>query len=83
AEDPWAEPLHQVEPFGPVATFFPYRSREEALRLARLGGGMLVATVATLDPGEARFWLLGLSGEVGPEGVSLALEGFRYGPLAL
>ncbi|RTI30351.1 phenylacetic acid degradation bifunctional protein PaaZ [Thermus scotoductus] len=65
AEDPWAETLHQVEPFGPVATFFPYRDREEALRLARLGGGMLAATLATLDPEEARFYRLGLSGEVG------------------
>jgi oxepin-CoA hydrolase/3-oxo-5,6-dehydrosuberyl-CoA semialdehyde dehydrogenase len=65
AEDPYAPLLHAVEPFGPVATFFPYRTREEALRLARLGGGMLVATVATPDPEEARFWLLGLFGEVG------------------
>jgi oxepin-CoA hydrolase/3-oxo-5,6-dehydrosuberyl-CoA semialdehyde dehydrogenase len=65
AEDPWAEALHRIEPFGPVATFFPYRTKEEALRLARLGGGMLAATLATPDPGEARFFLLGLGGEVG------------------
>ncbi|WP_243030465.1 phenylacetic acid degradation bifunctional protein PaaZ [Thermus altitudinis] len=65
AEDPWAETLHQVEPFGPVATFFPYRDREEALRLARMAGGMLVATVATPDLEEARFYLQGLAGEVG------------------
>ncbi|WP_341474594.1 phenylacetic acid degradation bifunctional protein PaaZ [Thermus albus] len=65
AENPYAEALHRVEAFGPVATFFPYRDREEALRLARMGGGMLVATVATPDPAEARFYLLGLSGEVG------------------
>jgi len=65
AEDPWAEALHRIEAFGPVATFFPYRSREEALRLARLGGGMLAATVATPDLEEARFFLLGLGGEVG------------------
>ncbi|KHG64637.1 enoyl-CoA hydratase [Thermus sp. 2.9] len=65
AQDPWKEALHRVEPFGPVATFFPYRTREEALRLARMGGGMLVATLATLDLEEARFFLQGLSGEVG------------------
>ncbi|GAB6941137.1 phenylacetic acid degradation bifunctional protein PaaZ [Thermus brockianus] len=65
AKDPWQEALHRVEPFGPVATFFPYRTKEEALRLARMGGGMLVATLATPDPEEARFYLLGLSGEVG------------------
>lgn len=65
AEDPRAPGLHTVEPFGPVVTFFPYRTREEALELVRLGGGMLVATVATPDPEEARFYLHGLSGEVG------------------
>ncbi len=65
AEDPWAEALHRIEPFGPVATFFPYRDLEEALRLTRLAGGMLVATLATPDPEEARFLLLGLGGEVG------------------
>ncbi len=54
-----------MEAFGPVATFFPYRDREEALALARLGGGMLVATLATSDPEEAQAFLLGLSGEVG------------------
>lgn len=65
AEEPHGEALHRVEPFGPVATFFPYRDREEALRLVRMGGGMLAATLATPDPEEARFYLLGLSGEVG------------------
>jgi len=65
AEEPHGEALHRVEPFGPVATFFPYRDREEALRLLRMGGGMLAATLATPDPEEARFYLLGLSGEVG------------------
>ncbi len=65
AEDPLGEALHRVEPFGPVATFFPYGSREEALDLVRRAGGMLAATLATPDPEEARFYLLGLSGEVG------------------
>lgn len=65
AEDPGPPALHQVEAFSPVATFFPYRTPEEALRLLRLGGGMLVATLATPDPQEARFYLQGLAGEVG------------------
>ena len=65
AEDPWPGALHQVEPFGPVATFFPYGSREEAARLAALGGGSLVATLATSDPEEARFYLLALAPYVG------------------
>lgn len=54
-----------MEPFGPVATFFPYRTREEAARLAALGGGSLVATVATKDPEEARFYLEALAPHVG------------------
>ncbi|AEV16268.1 Phenylacetic acid degradation protein PaaZ [Thermus sp. CCB_US3_UF1] len=65
AEDPYGPPLHQVEAFGPVATFFPYRTLEEAVGLARLAGGMLAATLATPDPEEARFFLEGLSGHVG------------------
>ncbi len=59
--EPGVEAVHRVEPFGPVATFLPYRTREEAIALANRGGGSLVATVATPDPGEARFFLAGLA----------------------
>lgn len=65
ADDPAAAALHELEPFGPVATFFPYRDFDEALALARRGGGMLVTSVATADPGEAQRFVLGLAGEVG------------------
>jgi len=61
--DPGAgvEAVHRVEPFGPVATFLPYRDRAEAIALANRGGGSLVATVATPDPEEARAYFEGLS----------------------
>jgi len=59
--DPAVEAVHRVEPFGPVATFLPYRSPEEAVALANRGGGSLVATVATPDPEEARSFFAGLA----------------------
>ncbi|MEJ5337240.1 MAG: phenylacetic acid degradation bifunctional protein PaaZ [Thermus sp.] len=65
AEDPAPEALHTLEAFGPVATFMPYGTPEEAAELARRGGGSLVATVATPDPEEARFYLLALGPHVG------------------
>lgn len=58
---PEVEAVHRVEPFGPVATFLPYRDRDEAEAIANRGGGSLVATVATPDPGEARAFFAGLA----------------------
>lgn len=40
---------HEVEAFGPVSTVMPYESIEEAARIANLGKGSLVSTLATLD----------------------------------
>ena len=57
--------VHEVEPFGPVATFLPYRDREEAIRLANRGNGSLVATVATSEPDEARAYFAGLASHHG------------------
>ena len=42
--------VHEVEVFGPVATVLPYRSVEEAIQIAELGGGSLVASVFSEDP---------------------------------
>ncbi len=53
--------VHEVEPFGPVATFIPYRDREEAIRIANRGNGSLVVTVATSDPEEARAFFGGMA----------------------
>jgi 3,4-dehydroadipyl-CoA semialdehyde dehydrogenase len=44
-----ARAVHEVEVFGPVASLLPYRSVEEALELARLGKGSLVASVFSND----------------------------------
>jgi oxepin-CoA hydrolase / 3-oxo-5,6-dehydrosuberyl-CoA semialdehyde dehydrogenase len=49
AEDPWAEALHTVEAFGPVATIIPYDHLDEAVALAAAGDGSLVASLFTAD----------------------------------
>ncbi|HEY1492236.1 MAG TPA: phenylacetic acid degradation bifunctional protein PaaZ, partial [Steroidobacteraceae bacterium] len=40
-----AQAVHSVEAFGPVCTLVPYGSLEEAIALARQGGGSLAASV--------------------------------------
>jgi 3,4-dehydroadipyl-CoA semialdehyde dehydrogenase len=44
-----AKAIHQIEVFGPVATIMPYQSVEEAITLARRGGGSLAASVFSDD----------------------------------
>ena len=56
-----AAAVHDVEAFGPVATVMPYDAREEAMALARRGGGSLVASVFTDDPAFAREAVDGLA----------------------
>ena len=51
--------VHRVEAFGPVATVMPYHSLGEAVDIARLGKGSLVASVFTADDVEARTLILG------------------------
>src|SRR5699024_945611 len=51
--------LHTIEAFGPVATVMPYTDTEEAVALARLGGGSLVGSVVTYDRDFARAMVLG------------------------
>lgn len=38
---------HNIEPFGPVTTVMPYKNIDEAIELARMGKGSLVASVVT------------------------------------
>ena len=57
--------VHTVEAFGPVASVLGYTSIDEAVRLAALGGGSLVATVATHDPDVARQIVLGIAAHHG------------------
>jgi oxepin-CoA hydrolase/3-oxo-5,6-dehydrosuberyl-CoA semialdehyde dehydrogenase len=47
AED--ARAVHEVEVFGPVATILGYEDVEQAIRLARRGGGSLVGSVYSED----------------------------------
>ena len=56
-----ARAVHEVEAFGPVATLLPYADVEEAIALARRGGGSLVASVFTADSALAARIVLGLA----------------------
>ena len=63
--DPDADALHSIEAFGPVASVVGYDSVADAVRLAARGGGSLVATVCTNDPGVAAEVLTGIAGHHG------------------
>lgn len=49
-----AKAVHAEEAFGPVSTIMGYRDAAHAFALANRGGGSLVASVFTHDPGFAR-----------------------------
>jgi len=51
--------VHTTEAFGPVSTVLPYDTLDEAIELARLGGGSLVGSIVSADPGIARTLVLG------------------------
>jgi oxepin-CoA hydrolase / 3-oxo-5,6-dehydrosuberyl-CoA semialdehyde dehydrogenase len=53
--------VHSVEAFGPVCTVMPYCSVDEALLLARRGGGSLVGSVFTADDEFAARLAVGLA----------------------
>jgi len=60
ADDPWkAEAVHDVEPFGPVATIMPYRDRDDAIALANRGKGSLVLSLFTHSADAARDFVQG------------------------
>ena len=50
---------HELEAFGPVVTLMPYHDVDEAVRLANLGRGSLVCSLATNDPRTAQAFVLG------------------------
>ena len=56
-----ARAVHDVEAFGPVATVVAYRDTEDAIALARRGGGSLVASVFSGDDALASRIALGLA----------------------
>ena len=55
------EAIHAVEAFGPVSTIIPYESVDDAIELASLGGGSLVASVFTDSGDFARDVVAGLA----------------------
>ncbi|GAB3246784.1 phenylacetic acid degradation bifunctional protein PaaZ [Arthrobacter pigmenti] len=53
--------VHNVEAFGPVASVIGYDDLDEAIHLAAMGSGSLVATVATNDGETARKLVTGIA----------------------
>ncbi|MBD8044466.1 phenylacetic acid degradation bifunctional protein PaaZ [Arthrobacter sp. Sa2BUA2] len=64
-ENSEAQALHSVEAFGPVASVIGYEDTDDAVRLAALGGGSLVATVCSNDPQTVRELVTGIAGHHG------------------
>jgi oxepin-CoA hydrolase / 3-oxo-5,6-dehydrosuberyl-CoA semialdehyde dehydrogenase len=56
-----ARAVHTVEAFGPICTLLPYGSPEEAVSLARRGGGSLVSSIFSADDAVAAQLVLGLA----------------------
>ncbi len=56
-----ATAIHEVEAFGPVCTLVPYKDADDAITLARRGGGSLVSSVFTADESAAARLVLGLA----------------------
>ncbi|MGO2030946.1 MAG: phenylacetic acid degradation bifunctional protein PaaZ [Glutamicibacter ardleyensis] len=57
--------LHSREAFGPVCSVVGYDSVDEAIELAAMGAGSLVATVCTNDPAAMRTLTLGIAAHHG------------------
>jgi oxepin-CoA hydrolase/3-oxo-5,6-dehydrosuberyl-CoA semialdehyde dehydrogenase len=56
-----ARAIHEVEAFGPVCTLVPYDGLDNAIALARRGGGSLVSSVFSADDVVAARLALGLA----------------------
>jgi len=56
-----ATAIHEVEAFGPICTVVPYRDIDDAVTLARRGGGSLVSSVFSADDAAAARLVLGLA----------------------
>ncbi len=54
-----SQAVHSIEAFGPVSTILPYETIDEAIELARLGEGSLVASIVSNDDTTARELILG------------------------
>jgi oxepin-CoA hydrolase/3-oxo-5,6-dehydrosuberyl-CoA semialdehyde dehydrogenase len=56
-----ARAVHAVEAFGPVCTLVPYESLDDAITLARRGGGSLAGSIFSADDEAAARLVLGLA----------------------
>jgi len=50
---------HNIEAFGPVSTIFPYKTIDEAIKLAKMGKGSLVCSIITNNMKIAEQFVLG------------------------
>ncbi len=50
--------VHEREAFGPVSTIMPYKNLEEAIKLAEMGRGSLVSSIATNDDKIAKEYVI-------------------------
>jgi oxepin-CoA hydrolase/3-oxo-5,6-dehydrosuberyl-CoA semialdehyde dehydrogenase len=57
--------VHDIEAFGPVSTVMGYKTREEAIELAKMGNGSLVASIFTGDDDVAKELFLGTANHHG------------------
>ncbi|CAG7845683.1 Bifunctional protein PaaZ [Pseudoclavibacter triregionum] len=64
-KDNRAEAVHSREAFGPVTSILTYETLDEAVELAAMGLGSLVASVCTNDPETATTLLTGIAGHHG------------------
>ena len=64
-DDPDTPEVHFVEAFGPVTSVLGYTDVDDAVRLAALGGGSLVATVCTNDGATAARFTAGIGSHHG------------------
>ena len=60
-DDADTDAVHTIEAFGPVASVIGYRDLPDAVRLTNRGGGSLVATIASADPGIVRELFVGIA----------------------
>ncbi|MGJ8592032.1 MAG: phenylacetic acid degradation bifunctional protein PaaZ [Aquaticitalea sp.] len=50
--------IHEREAFGPVSTIMPYKNLDEAIKLAEMGKGSLVSSIATNDDKIAKDYVI-------------------------
>jgi oxepin-CoA hydrolase/3-oxo-5,6-dehydrosuberyl-CoA semialdehyde dehydrogenase len=77
-----ARAIHDVEVFGPAATILGYRDTEQAIELARRGGGSLVGSIFTEDEAfaaEATFGLAPYHGRLMVMNEKAAAESTGHG----